>query len=227
MKIMIIAPHPDDAELAMGGTIFELTDKGNKVIILDLTNGEPTPHGSVKTRLKEARQAAKVLGVTERIILDLPNRYLKDEIEHRIKVAEYIRIYKPEIIFAPFSIDAHPDHIAGSNIALASRFYAKLTKTKMKGEPFYPSRIYFYFCSHLQLNIQPSFVLPVSRKGFRKKIKAIKCYKSQFNYGKNKKIPERIEIQMRYWGERINQEFAEPFFSYEVIGIKNISCLLI
>jgi LmbE family N-acetylglucosaminyl deacetylase len=127
--IMCVGAHPDDVEMGMGGTVALLVDQGYDVLILDLTNGEPTPYGSPEIRKKESEEAAKVLGV-KRITLDLPNRYLEDTIENRKKIAAIIRDFRPKYIFAPYFEDAHPDHIAASKLVDASRFYAKLTKIR-------------------------------------------------------------------------------------------------
>ncbi|MGB9553392.1 MAG: PIG-L family deacetylase, partial [bacterium] len=127
MKILTIGAHPDDVEIGMGGTIAALKDKGHEVTILDLTDGEPTPTGSREVRLKESQEAAKILGVDRRITLDLPNRFLLDTIENRLKVAQVIREIKPEAIFLHYWTDAHPDHRAACQLCEAARFYAKLT----------------------------------------------------------------------------------------------------
>ncbi len=226
MNVLIIAPHPDDAELAIGGTIVTLAIRGYNVYLLDLTNGEPTPYGTVEKRVKEAKKSAKILKIKKRVILDFPNRYLQDKIEYRIKVAEYIREIRPEILFVPFNIDAHPDHIAAYSIGIAARFYAKFTKTKMKGEPFYPPKLLFYFCTHMKLNVNPSFVFPIKRKEFKKKLNAIKSYNSQFSYGKNRAVPEFVESLGKYWGKLIGADYGEPLYTPEVIGIKDLDCIL-
>ena len=223
---MIIATHHDDAELSMGGTIITLATKKHNVYLLNLTNGEPTPRGSVETRLKEARNADKILKVKKRIILDFPNRYLQDRIEYREKTAGYIREFRPNILFVPYYQDAHPDHISASSISVAARFYAKLTKSNIKGEPFYPWKMIFYFSIHMKLNIIPSFVLPVSKEVFARKLSAINVYKSQFSYRANKKIPEYVESVGKYFGASINTDYGEPFYTPEILGIKDLSCLV-
>jgi len=226
MNIMVIAPHPDDAELSIGGTIINLALKKHNVYMLNLTNGEPTPKGSVEIRLKETKEADKILKIKKRIIMDMPNRYLLDKIVNREKVAEHIRTWRPDILLAPYHLDAHPDHISASSLSISARFYAKLTKTSMKGESFYSPRILFYYSVHLRLSINPTFILPVSADVFVKKIKAIQVYQSQFSYGKNKKIPEYVKAIGKYFGALINTDYAEPFYTPEVLGIKDLNCLL-
>src|ERR1700733_5594140 len=160
-SILIIAPHPDDAELGMGGTILKLAGQGHTVHLVDMTNGEPTPHGSVEIRARESAAAAKVLGVS-RTLLGLKNREVQHTIEARHALAAVIRKHKADWLFVPYPIDAHPDHVAVTKIAEDARFDAKLTKTNIPGEPYYPKRIIYYFCTHLRLNINPTFCLDIS-----------------------------------------------------------------
>ena len=109
-----------------------------------------------------------MLGVKSRTVLDLPNRYLMDGIETRKKVATVIRKIRPQVLFLPYWIDAHPDHVQATQIGEAARFYAKLTKSDIPGEPCYPDHIFYYLCSHFRLHITPSFILDISRE-FEKK----------------------------------------------------------
>lgn len=204
----------------MGGTIALLSSKGYKVLILDLTNGEPTPRGSVETRMKESRKAAEILGV-DRITLDLKNRFLFDSIESRFKVANIIRKYKPEVIFCHLEIDAHPDHIQAFNISYSSRFYAKLTKISLEGDSWYPKKIIRFFSNHLRINVTPSFVVDIS-DFIDKKIEACKAYESQFN---SFDVEDYVKGFARYWGLLARTNFAEPFFNHEILKINPSSLL--
>src|SRR5262245_14503369 len=100
LNILVVGPHPDDQELGMGGTIAKLVSQGHRVLLLDMTNGEPTPHGSPEIRARESSKAAKILGVN-RITLEFPNRKLVHSIEARHKVAGVIRQHQASIVFAP------------------------------------------------------------------------------------------------------------------------------
>ena len=134
---MCIGAHPDDVEIGMGATVAGMVRRGMKVVIVDLTNGEPTPHGTPEKRAAESAEAARILGA-ERRTLTQRNRYLFDTVEARTELAEVIREYRPRMLFVPYADDTHPDHIAASSIAVAARFYSKFTKTEMSGEPFFP-----------------------------------------------------------------------------------------
>lgn len=216
MKVdfLCIGAHPDDCEISMGGTIALLVNKGYKVMILDLTNGEPTPRGSVEKRLNEAKKAAEILGVS-RVTLDLKNRFLFDSIESRFKVASIIRKYKPEVIFCHLEIDAHPDHIHAFNISYASRFYSKLTKIPLEGESWYPRKIIRFFSNHLRINLTPSFVVDIS-DFIDKKIEACKAYESQFSAWD---VEDYIKTFAKYWGLLARTKYAEPFYNHEVMKI--------
>lgn len=214
IKIMCVGAHPDDVEMGMGGTVALLVHGGYEVLLLDLTNGEPTPFGSPEIRKKESEESANILGV-KRITLDLPNRYLEDSIENRKKIAAVIREFKPQYIFAPYFEDAHPDHIAASKLVDAARFYAKLTKSDIPGEPFFPKRIIYYFPIHIRLRIQPSFLIDIS-KYLEKKKQAIYCYKSQFVVPKREDVIKKLILENQYWGLLAYTEAAEPFYQKEI-----------
>ncbi len=224
--VLVIGAHPDDVEIGMGGAIVRLVQQGHRVAILDLTNGEPTPMGSPERRREEGEAAARILGVARRITLPLPNRYLEDTVENRVAVAEVIREVRPDLLFVPYWVDAHPDHVAASHLAEAARFYAKLTKTEMRGEPHYPARILHFFCTHYRLHVEPSFVLDVSEQ-MERKIEAVACYRSQFNETRgNLGILDTIRTVGQYWGSRIRRPYGEPFASREAIGLRGIGELV-
>ena len=122
---LVIAPHPDDAELGMGGTIALMLSQGLSVGILDLTDGEPTPFGSVEIRARETAAATAALGVRWRENLGLPNRRLRATLAARGALAGVIRRVRPRWLFAPHWVDAHPDHVAATRLVEAARFWAK------------------------------------------------------------------------------------------------------
>ena len=167
MNILVAGPHPDDQELGMGGTIARLVSQGHRVLLLDLTDGEPTPFGNRATRARESAEAARILGA-ERITLDLPNRTVTHSVEARHKVASVIRTFRAEMIFVPYFEDAHPDHIAGTRIVEDARFDAKLTNCGLAGEPMYPKWLFHYYATHLRIVPQPSFVFDTTGCGEQK-----------------------------------------------------------
>ncbi|HEY7119164.1 MAG TPA: PIG-L family deacetylase [Tepidisphaeraceae bacterium] len=223
-SIVVVGPHPDDQELGMGGSIARLARQGHTVHLIDMTNGEPTPFGSVETRAKEAAEAAKILGVT-RSLLGLKNRQVTHDIESRHKLAALYRVHRPNVIFVPFPIDAHPDHVAVTRIAEDARFDAKLTRTDIPGEPWHPKRIIYYYCTHLRMNFVPTFCLDVSDQ-IDQKMAAIAAYKSQFTHNAAGDVPAQVRTANGYFGTRIGTPYAEPFFTHEVLGFSGLSELV-
>ena len=151
LDYLVIAPHPDDAELGAGGAILLLKAGGARVGVLDLTNGEPTPHGSPEIRQRETEAATAALGLDWRGNLRLPNRTLVADLEARARLAGAIRQLRPRHLLAPYWEDSHPDHVAASALVDAARFWAKLTKTDLPGEPHYPQRVWYYLSVHLRV----------------------------------------------------------------------------
>ncbi len=138
LDALVVAPHPDDAELGVGGTIVRLMAQGWKVGILDLTSGEPTPLGSPERRAAETAAANAALGNPWRKNLGLPNRSLEPTLLHRRALAAVFREVRPRLLFAPFWEDAHPDHTAATQLVEDARFWSKLSKSDIPGDAVPP-----------------------------------------------------------------------------------------
>lgn len=219
--VVCVGAHPDDVEIGMGGTVAALAASGVDVLIVDLTDGEPTPHGTHERRMEEAAESARVLGCRRRT-LGLPNRYLIDSIEARTALAEVLRAERPDTLFVPFPEDAHPDHLAASRIAEAARFYAKFTKTEMPGQPHYPSRVYRYMAVHLRLVREPSFLADITDT-LPKKLAALGAYRSQFaDNPANAGIIALMEQTAKMWGGIGRVGAAEPFFALEPPVVRSV-----
>jgi bacillithiol biosynthesis deacetylase BshB1 len=233
LDVLIVAAHPDDAEISVGGTILACVQQGCRVGIVDLTNGEPTPYGSPEIRAAETAAATRVLGVDWRENLQLPNRRVKNDLPSRAVLAEVFRRTRPQIVLAPYWEDAHPDHIAASQLVDAARFWAKLTKTdlpdqfKLRGEPYWPPKLYYYWSIHLRNHPQPAFVFDISNQ-LESKMNAVGCYHSQLVAGRPKDFPtalDDIRDRARYWGWAIGTAYGEPFACREEIGICDFNAL--
>lgn len=237
-NILVVGPHPDDQELGMGGTIARLASQGHRVTLLDMTDGEPTPHGDVQTRAKEAAAAAAELSapenpVTRRMLggTGLKNRVVEHTLDARHQVAGVIRAVQAQIIFVPFEEDAHPDHRAVTRIVEDARFDAKLTKLAMPGDegkpPIYPKWLIYYFATHLRIVATPSFLIDTT--GFEdKKREAVLAYRSQFVLNeKNRPVVEWLAAAGAYFGSRLGTRSAEPFFTKEPIGLSGLDGLVL
>lgn len=228
LDVLVIAPHPDDAELGMGGAILKLLSAGQRVGVLDLTTGEPTPHGSPAIRAQETAAATKALGLPWRENLGLPNRSLEPTLENRALLAGVIRRERPRWLFAPYWEDAHPDHTAATKLVDDARFWSKLTKSDLPGKPHHPERIYNYYCVHLKQAATPAFVLDISAQ-WETKLASIRAYESQFITGRATDPPtflDALRDEAAYWGKTIGVAYGEPFHCREPIGLSGLGGLV-
>jgi bacillithiol biosynthesis deacetylase BshB1 len=224
LDVLVVAPHPDDAELGMAGTILSMVAEGKQVGILELTNGEPTPLGSPEIRRRETVAATEKLGIAWRGNLNLPNRSLEASLENRRRLAEAFRDLRPSLIFAPFWEDAHPDHTAATKLVEDAKFWSKLSKTDMAGKPFHPARILYYFSVHLRIVERPSVVIDISRYTAAKR-EVLECYTSQLVANQPSGEPgviDRVLERNRYWGIMAGVTSAEPFASREPVGLRSL-----
>ena len=224
IDVLAIGSHPDDIEISVGGTLLKMVQKGCKAAICDVSNGEPTPYGDPKTRVAEATAAAEAMGV-ERTILDLRNRYIVDDLESRRKVAEVIRACRPRIMLAPYPAGAHPDHHAVAGICEAARFYAKLHKSNMYGqpwpyEPWWTPKLYYYFGLGVpEEQVKPTFIVDITAQ-WEEKLKVLACYGSQ---------PGPIKESWRgeeYYGNLVGVRYGEAFYSKEAIAVDDLLSLI-
>ena len=249
-RVLVVGPHPDDQEAGMGATIAKLVDQGHDVLLLDMTNGEPTPLGDPETRSREAAAAAEILGVKRRM-LELPgtargeggegawggralrNRFVEHTVEARKAVAGVIREHRAEIIFTPFFEDAHPDHRAVTRIVEDARFDAKLSKIDLPGERTYAKWLFYYYATHLRWVADPKFC--IDETGYEdKKIEAMKAYDTQFvapgRIGANSAgvgVDAWVRNSLGYFGTRIGTKAAEPFYTKEPIALGSLDGLVL
>ncbi|MCX7388028.1 MAG: bacillithiol biosynthesis deacetylase BshB1 [Planctomycetota bacterium] len=228
LDILVVAPHPDDAEISLGGTIAVSLQQNLRVGVVELTSGEPTPHGSIETRRRETQKSTEILGLTWRSHLDLPNRSVQPNLEARRKLAEIFRTVRPQIILAPYWQDAHPDHVAASSLCDDARFWSKLSRSDMAGDPFWPPLLLHYFSIHLRIHPAPSIVMDISSQ-IETKMSAVRAFESQLITGRNEEFPtiiDDIRDRARYWGWSIGKAFGEPLVNRESTGIASLSSLL-
>lgn len=227
LDVLVIAPHPDDAEISVGGTILKCRAEGLRVGVVELTDGEPTPHGTPEIRAAETDAATRILDLSWRYNLGLPNRSLLPTLEARRALAGVMRLTKPRYVFAPYWDDAHPDHVSASRLADDARFWAKLSRSDIPGDPYWPPRMYYFWSIHLRIHPKASFVLDVTPH-IDRKMEAVRCYASQFLTGKPQTFPtplDDVRDRARYWGWTIATGYAEAFACREEVGIKSLAAL--
>lgn len=228
LDVLIVSPHPDDAEISTGGTILKCRAEGLKVGVLDLTDGEPTPFGSREIRARETAAATSILQLDWRANLGLPNRSLEATLENRRALASVFREQRPKVIFGPYWEDVHPDHTAASQLVDAARFWSKLSRTDLPGEAYWPPHLFHFWSIHLRIHPKPAFVLDISPH-IDAKMQAVACYESQFSTGRTPTFPtplDDIRDRARYWGWSIHRAYGEAFACREEIHPNSLTALL-
>jgi len=229
LDVVAVGAHPDDVEIACGGTLARLVEQGYRVGIIDLTDGEPTPLSpGPETRLAEAKAAAEALGVHERVTLKLANRRLFDTFENRIALAIELRRYRPRLVlgFGEKTPLASPDHWQAMQITDAAIFYARLTKWDDQFERLPPHRI----DAQLYFTLAFYSVTPLAGAGhivsdisttLVKKQAAVRCYASQFPQEKHH-VFDRVESWARHVGEVAGFAAGELLISPRTLGTRDL-----
>jgi bacillithiol biosynthesis deacetylase BshB1 len=228
LDLLAIAPHPDDVELTCGGTMAKMAEAGYATGIVDLTRGETGTRGTPETRLREAAQAGKVLGVKIRRNLGLPDAHLRVCDEHKMAIAEVIREFEPHTVIIPYWEGRHPDHYTSSLLAYEACFIAGLKNYALGGEAFRPFKIIY---AAAYSDVIPTFAVDITRQ-FDRRRRAILCYKSQFQPPKNEKkskvvlpidqLEERMTITSGSFGRMIGVKYAEGFVVKEIVQVDDV-----
>ena len=233
LDILVLPVHPDDAELGCAGTILKHIALGKKVGVADLTRGELGTRGSAEIREREANAAGKILGLTIRENLDLPDGFFQNTPEYQLKVIEVIRKYQPDIIITNAYHDRHPDHGRANELVEASAFLAGLRKivTHFDGklqEAWRPVLILHFIQDRY---IEPDILIDVTAY-WDKKIESIHAYGSQFFNPEWEEEPQTyisspdfikiIERRAMEFGKSIQVKYAEGFTSRKILGVNSL-----
>lgn len=233
LDIIAVGAHPDDCEIGCGGTLASLVQQGHRVGIIDLTNGEPTPGCShPEIRMEEAQAAAEALGITKRIILDLPNRRLFDSFEARVELARQFRIYRPKVVIGleGKTPTASPDHWQAMQITDAAIFYSRLSKWDeyFDGLPVHTVSRQLYYSLFFESDWSGSgprqFVYDIADT-LDLKISAVQCYASQFPPEKEY-IYDRIRSLATACGQSAGLEAGEVLTATRALGSRDLWCTL-
>jgi bacillithiol biosynthesis deacetylase BshB1 len=236
LDILVLPVHPDDAELGCAGTILKEIALGKKVGIVDLTRGELGTRGSAEIRDHEAAESAKILGLTTRDNLSLPDGFFENKKEHQLKVIEAIRRFKPEIVITNAYHDRHPDHGRASDLVEDASFLSGLRKIETwydgkKQEEWRPGLVLHFIQDNY---IKPDILVDVTSH-WDKKIESIHAFGSQFynpdwenepqTYISSPDFIQVIEARAREYGKSIGVKYAEGFISRKILGVNNLFAL--
>lgn len=230
---LIIAAHPDDAEVQMGGTIARLTDQGLRVLIVNLCDGEPTDYAEPGVRAQQAHKAAAVLGA-DCLILQEQDRFIQDSIPLRVELAHLIRQHRPRLVFGTSEACVHPDHAAVEPLVTAAVFYARLKKWEQVpgGErlaettPWEVERLFYPHCK-----MEPawggnfSFAVDVSDTYARKK-KALEVYRSIFSVEAGDRLLDLYEAEDMHMGRLFGVAYAEVFKAHSPLLVQDLTVFL-
>jgi bacillithiol biosynthesis deacetylase BshB1 len=237
LDILAIAAHRDDVEQTCGGTLLKMAQRGHRTGILDLTQGEMGTRGSAEDRAREAAEAAKILCVSWRQALDIPDGRVENTWENRLKLARVIREQRPRVVILPYWQGRHPDHYTASVLGYEACFVAGLTKvvlTKqgLADDPLPPHRPFKIIYATLYYDIRPTFVVDISEQ-FEARFQSLMAYKSQFSdqeagrdiFPAQGEIRSRIEAMARFYGLLGGVTYAEPFLQKEVGLVEDLTLI--
>ncbi len=220
VDVLAFGAHPDDIDVVMGGTIVKLVESGRSVLMVDLTDGEPTRYGAPGQRAEQATAAARVLGAS-RLCLSLPDRALVDSIESRVRIASLIRRHTPSLVFTTLGSGIHPDHKAVTDAVVNGVFYARLPNwqaVKVEGvaslaetKPHEISRLFFGHCRMEPAWDRFDFAVDVTTV-YERKLEAVRLFDSVFS-GDHAALLDKYSAEDRYIGSQIGVRFAEQFRS--------------
>ncbi|HJQ97658.1 MAG TPA: bacillithiol biosynthesis deacetylase BshB1 [Candidatus Polarisedimenticolaceae bacterium] len=224
IDVLAFGAHPDDVELFCGGIMIRLADLGYATGVVDLTRGELATHGSVEARAVEAEAAARVLGVTVRDNLGLPDGGLVDAADGDAvrRIVGALRRHRPELVLAPWIEERHPDHVAAGKLLQRCVFLSGLRRfDPASGDRFSPRRLLHY---PMRLRPRPSFVVDTTA-AWERKLEAIACHASQVASTTGEALAA-IEATDRYHGTLIGTRFGEALLSVETLGVSDPVALL-
>ena len=220
LDILALAAHRDDVEQTCGGTLLKMAERGYRTGILDLTQGEMGTRGTAEDRAREAAEAARILKVSWRHALDIPDGRVENTWENRLKVVRLLREQRPRVLILPFWEGRHPDHYTASVLGYEAAFISGLAKLPLEGSAHRPFKIIY---ASLYRDVRPTFVVDITEQ-FEARMAALMAYKSQFTdqqagsgiFPAHKEIRARIESMARFYGMMGGVTYAEPFVQKEV-----------
>jgi N-acetylglucosamine malate deacetylase 1 len=229
LDILALAAHRDDVEQTCGGTLLKMAERGYRTGILDLTQGEMGTRGSAEDRAREAAEAARILKVSWRHALDIPDGRVENTWENRLKVVRLLREQRPRVLILPYCEGRHPDHYTASILGYEAAFISGLAKLPLEGSAHRPFKIIY---ASLYRDVRPTFVVDITDQ-FETRMASLMAYKSQFTdqqagsgiFPAQKEIRARVESMARYYGMLGGVTYAEPFVQKEVGLVEDVMAI--
>lgn len=229
VDILGFAAHPDDADIAYGGTLLKMALKGHKVGICDLTGGERGTKGTAHTRKVELDNAARILQLTCRENLQIPDTKVVLNRENQIKVANVVRRLRPKVVILAPNDMRHPDHTHAERLCWEGCYFAGLKNFEADGEPYRPFKI--VRVHRLKDYTKPSIILDITET-IEKKIEAVLAFETQFprtaapeQQIQRMNIADWIRKRAGYYGALIGKQYGEAFMHDEVMEVDDLTKL--
>ena len=225
--LLVFAAHPDDAELCCGGLLLLSARQGWRTGVIDLTRGEMGSLGTPELRVQEAEAASKVLGLSVRRNLGLPDGHLSDCDEYREIMVRTIRELRPQVVIGPPPEDHHADHMAVAQLLKQSYFFSGVRKYAPDLEPWRPKALLQHYSSR---PIRPQLIVDVTDV-IEQRFEAIRCYKSQFDIPQPKDFPIRLASShfldslkgsLMHYGSQIGVQYGEPYASETPLSVGDL-----
>lgn len=212
--LLVIAPHPDDAEIHAGGIIAAHVRQGVPVAVVDATAGELASRGTPAERAAEAAEAARVLGLTARACLGLPDGGISgDDPRQRLEVVAAIRRFRPKTVLTLHGHARHPDHQNLARLVRGAVKAAAIHGLRTAEPPVAGVRL--WECE-AELAIAPALLVPLTEDDWATKMAAIRCHRSQLERGAGTATSINdpgflawIEARGRTWGHQAGAPWAE------------------
>jgi bacillithiol biosynthesis deacetylase BshB1 len=197
--------------------------------ILDLTRGEAGTRGTAEERAAEADAAAKILGVSHREALDLPDGNVQNTLENRLKIAAVLRRLRPRVVILPYWQGRHPDHYTTATLGYEACFAAGLTKLDLPADYGAPHRPYKILYASLYADVRPTFVVDITPH-IETRLQSLLAYRSQYGeqaagaglFVPEEDIRERMFSTARHYGLLAGVKYAEPFVQREVACVQDL-----
>ena len=220
IDVLAIAAHRDDVEQTCGGTLLRMQARGLRTAILDLTQGEAGSRGTAEARGQEAEEAARILGVSWRQALSIPDGAVENTLQNRIAIARVLRELRPRVVILPYWQARHPDHATAGTLGYEACFLSGLKKIETGAEPFRPYKIVY---ASLYADVRPSFVVDIT-PFIEQRYQALMAYRSQYAnqqagsglFVPEEEIRERTFAEARHYGQLAGVRYGEPFVQKEV-----------
>ncbi|MFC6647353.1 bacillithiol biosynthesis deacetylase BshB1 [Granulicella cerasi] len=234
VDVLAIAAHRDDVEQTCGGTLLVQQSAGWRTGILDLTRGEGGTRGSAAEREAEANAAAKILRVSHREALDLPDSNVQNTLENRLKVAAVIRRLRPRVVILPYWQGRHPDHYTSATLGYEACFLAGLSRLELDPSHGKPHRPYKILYASLYADVRPTFVVDITPH-IETRLESLLAYRSQYGAQRDgtglfvpeEDIRERMYATARHYGLLAGVRYAEPFVQKEVALVHDLVTLTV